>query len=61
MQPYIFIKDNVEGKSIAEGFLFYPQLVWVTRTEGTLEAAWGRNTTPPAASLLEELYTLLGI
>lgn len=43
MEPYILTKHNVEGKSIAEGCLFHPQLVGVTWTEGALEAAWNVN------------------
>lgn len=39
MEPYIFIKDNMKGKSITESFFFHPQLVRVTWTEVALEAA----------------------
>lgn len=46
MKPYILIEDNMEGKSIAESFLFHPQLVWVTWTEGAVEA-WEVNQTHP--------------
>lgn len=47
MEPYIVTKDNMEGESIAESFLFHPQLVWVAGTKGALEAAWEVNQTHP--------------
>lgn len=53
MEPYIFTKHNVEGKSIAEGCLFHPQIAGVTWTEGALEAAWNVNHTHSSISVGE--------
>lgn len=39
MEIYIFIKDNMEGKRMAESFHFHPQLVRVTWAEGAPGAA----------------------
>lgn len=45
VEPYLLIKDDMEGKSIAESFLVHPQLARVTWTEGAMEAAWEVNET----------------
>lgn len=45
MQPYMFIKDDMEGKSMTEISFVHPQLVRVARTKMTLGATWKANQT----------------